>query len=84
MHTDHTSNIATAIVLCLALAVGFSGCLLYCLKNRKLLDGSGFFGRRWIYRDDDSSCYWFYIAIYLFFDGVAIFGLITLLVKGSF
>jgi len=68
------------IGLCLVMAVGFSSYLLYCLIKGKLLQSNHalYFGWKWIYRDEDPFCYWFYIAIYSFFDGVAIFMFITL------
>jgi hypothetical protein len=63
------------IGVCLAMAVGFSSYLLYSLKKGRLLNG---ISRKPIFRDEDPLCYWFYMFIYLFCDGVAIYGFITL------
>ena len=72
------------VVLSLALAVGSSGYLVYFWNKRKIYIGRAFAGDGWIYRDEDPFCYLFYVAIYSFFDGVFIYGFITLLIKGLF
>jgi hypothetical protein len=72
------------VVLSLALAVGSSGFLVYFWNKRKIYIGRKFARDGWIYRDGDRLCYWFYLALYSFFDGVFIYGFIRLLSKGSF
>ncbi|MEY4917448.1 MAG: hypothetical protein RL616_1361 [Verrucomicrobiota bacterium] len=72
------------VALCLALAVGASGYLVYFWNQKKIYIGRKFTVNEWVYRDEDPLCYWFYVAIYSFFDGVFIYGFLTLLIKGSF
>jgi len=66
------------IGLCLAMALVFSGFILYGLMKKKVWLGVAPVRGQWACRTDDPFCYWFYLAIYSFFDGVAIYGLITL------
>ncbi len=55
------------VALCVALAVGASGYLVYFWKKGKIYIGRKFTPVEWIYRDEDPFCYWFYMAIYSFF-----------------
>ena len=72
------------VALCLALAVGASGYLVYFWNKKKIYIGRRFTDNEWVYRDEDPFCYWFYMTIYSLGDGVFIYGFIALMIKGSF
>ena len=63
------------IGLSLAMAIGFSSYTLYSLKRGRLLNGMS---RKPICRDEDPSCYWFYMAIYSFAACFSIYMFVTL------
>jgi len=64
LYSDHHPSRWLAIGLSLAMAVGFSSYILYCLIKGRLLGGNNIFRRQWIYRDEEPFCYWFYMALY--------------------
>jgi len=68
------------VVLSSVLALGGAGFLLYCRKKRKvyIVHKGGRMRGEWICRDEDALIYWMYMALYLFWEGVAIYVLITL------
>ena len=66
------------IGLCLAMTALFSSQILYGLIKKKVYFGVAPAGGHWASRAEDPFFYWFYLGIYSFFDGVAIYGLITL------
>ena len=60
------------------MTVLFSSQILYGLIKKKVYFGVAPVRGEWASRAEDPFFYWFYLAIYSFFDGVAIYLLITL------
>lgn len=73
-------------VLSAFMVIFFTGFLVYGWRKRRIYSASpwGLSGRvSWVYRDDTPIIYWFAMALYLFWDGVAAYAFYELLTKGS-
>ena len=64
-------------IISLVMAVGFSGYILFCLIRKKFYTGRAPIRGTWAYRDKEPRLYWFYVALYSFWDAVAIYGFVT-------